>query len=134
MLADFKNDTPNYLHVNLLFYSRYGRHIRINRGVFNNSSAMFTDLGGITLEEDVLIAPRMSVLTVGHPENPAQQRGLTFIIKKNTWIDAGVIILPNATVGENAIVAAGAVVNKDVPANTLVSSVPARMLKTIDGV
>jgi len=89
VLADISNNIPNDLLVNLPSYSGCGKHICINRGVFINSSAMFTDLGGITLEENVLIAPRVSVLTVNHPENPAQQRGLAFIIKKNAWIGAG---------------------------------------------
>jgi acetyltransferase-like isoleucine patch superfamily enzyme len=52
-------------------------------------------------------------------------------IKKNAWIGAGVTILPGVTVGENAIVAAGAVVSKDVPDNTIVGGIPAKLIKTI---
>jgi acetyltransferase-like isoleucine patch superfamily enzyme len=54
------------------------------------------------------------------------------VIKKNAWIGAGAIILPGVTVGENAIVAAGAVVNKDVADNTIVAGVPAKKIKNID--
>ena len=52
-------------------------------------------------------------------------------IKKNAWIGAGATILPGVTVGENAVVAAGAVVSKDVPANTIVGGIPAKTIKTI---
>lgn len=92
---------------------------------------MFTDLGGITLEDDVLIAPRVSILTVNHPEDPELRRGLILkpvVIKKGAWIGAGATVLPGVTVGENAIVAAGAVVGKDVPPNTIVGGVPAKVI------
>ena len=133
--ADFtQSEIDETLHVNLPFYSDFGRHIRIGKNVFINSGAIFTDLGGITLEDNVLIAPRVNILTVNHPENPAERRGVILkpvVIKKNAWIGAGATILPGVTVGENAIVAAGAVVSKDVPANTVVSGIPAKVLKTV---
>ena len=130
-----QSEIDDSLHVNLPFYSDFGRHMRIGKNVFINSGAMFTDLGGITLEDNVLIAPRVTILTVNHPENPAKRRGLILkpvIIRKNAWIGAGATILPGVTVGENAIVAAGAVVSKDVPANTIVGGIPAKVLKTIE--
>lgn len=135
LLADITDTAmDDSLHVNLPFYSDFGRHIRIGKNVFINSGAMFTDLGGITLEDNVLIAPRVNILTVNHPENPAQRRGLVLkpvVIKTNAWIGAGATILPGVTVGENAIVAAGAVVSKDVPPDTVVGGIPARVLKKI---
>lgn len=135
LLADITGtEIDDSLHVNLPFYSDFGRHIRIGKNVFINSGAMFTDLGGITLEDNVLIAPRVNILTVNHPENPAQRRGLVLkpvVIRKNAWIGAGATILPSVTVGENGIVAAGAVVSKDVPPNSIVGGIPARVLKNI---
>lgn len=122
------------LRIKLPFYSDFGRHIRIGKNVFINSGVMMTDLGGITIEDNVLIAPRVNILTVNHPENPDERRGLILspvLIRKNAWIGAGATILPGVTVGENAIVAAGAVVSKDVPPNTMVGGVPAKVIKTI---
>lgn len=122
------------LHINLPFYSDFGSHIRFGKNVFINSGAMFTDLGGITIEDNVLIAPRVSILTVNHPENPTDRRGVILqpvVIKQNAWIGAGATILPGVTIGENSIVAAGAVVSRDVPPNSIVGGVPARVIREI---
>ena len=136
VLADItRSRIDESLHVNLPFYTDFGRHIRIGRNVFINTGCVFTDLGGITIEDNVLIAPRVNIVTVNHPENPDERRGLILKpvrIKRNAWIGAGATILPGVTVGENAIVAAGAVVSKDVADNTVVGGVPAKVLKTID--
>ncbi len=121
--------------INLPFFSDFGRHIRLGKNVFINMGCMFTDLGGITIEDDVLIAPQVKILTVNHPTNSTDRRGLILApvhIKKNAWIGAGATILGGVTIGENAIVAAGAVVSKDVPDNTIVGGVPAKVLKEID--
>ena len=77
----------------------------------------------------------MSLITENHPVDPANRKSLDLakiVIKKNAWIGAGAIILPGVTVGENAIVAAGAVVNKDVADNTIVAGVPAKKIKNIN--
>lgn len=125
------------LHVNLPLYSDFGRHLRIGKNVFINTACVFTDLGGITLEDNVLLAPRVNIITVNHPTAPKTRRGVIVkpvIIKQNAWIGAGATILPGVTVGENAIVAAGSVVTKDVPENTIVAGVPAKIIKMIDEV
>ena len=119
---------------NLPLYSDFGRHLRIGKIVFINTGVMFTDLGGITLEDNVLIGPRANLISVNHPLDPAERRGVILspvVIRQNAWIGAGATILPGVTVGENAVVAAGAVVNKDVPPNTVVGGIPAKIIKTI---
>lgn len=119
----------------LPIFSDFGRHIRIGKNVFINAGVMLTDMGGITLHDNVLIGPQAKILSVNHPVNPCQRRGLILspvVIKENAWIGAGATILPGVTVGENAIVAAGTVVSKDVTANTIVAGVPAKVIKTIE--
>ncbi|WP_239256153.1 DapH/DapD/GlmU-related protein [Listeria ilorinensis] len=123
------------LSVNLPIYTDFGRHLRIGKHVFINSQVMFTDLGGIILEDHVLIGPGAKLLSVNHPTDPPIRRGLilkSVLIKRNAWIGAGATILPGVTVGENAIVAANATVTKDVPANTIVAGTPAKVVKHID--
>jgi acetyltransferase-like isoleucine patch superfamily enzyme len=114
-------------------YINYGKNTKIGRNVFINFDCVFLDLGGITIEDGVLIAPKVSLLSEGHPVSPNERQSLVpghVHIKKNAWIGAGATILPGVTVGENAVVAAGAVVSKDVPANTVVGGIPARQIKS----
>ena len=116
-------------------YFNYGKNTKIGKSVFINFDCVFLDLGGITIEENVLIAPKVSLLSEGHPISPNERQSLVpghIHIKKNAWIGAGATILPGVIIGENSVVAAGAVVSKDVPANTVVGGVPAKTLKTIE--
>ena len=116
------------LHIN------YGKHTKIGKNVFINFDCVFLDLGGITIEDNVLIAPKVSLLSEGHKISPDIRHSLTvghIHIKKNAWIGVGATILQGVTIGENSIVAAGAVVSKDVPDNTIVGGIPAKFIKNI---
>lgn len=115
------------------FYTNYGRHISLGKNVFINHACSFLDLGGIVIEDDVMIAPRVNITSENHPTDPATRKTLVpqaVRICRNAWIGAGATILPGVTVGENAVVAAGAVVHRDVPPNTVVGGIPARPIKS----
>jgi len=117
------------------FHINLGIFTRIGKNVFINHACTFLDIGGITIDDDVLIGPNVNLITEGHPLNPAERKSQfvkPVVIKRNAWIGAGATILPGVTVGENAVVAAGAVVNKDVPANMVVAGIPAKIIKTIE--
>ena len=117
------------------FYSDFGENISIGKNVFVNHACTFMDRGGITLEDNVLIGPKVNLITTNHPVNPAERRATVsqpIIIKKGAWIGVGATILPGVTIGENSIVAAGAVVSKDVPDNTIVGGIPAKFIKSIN--
>jgi len=116
-------------------YINYGKHITIGKNVFINFDCTFLALGGITIEDDVLIGPKVSLITENHPLHPEERKGLigkSIHIKRNAWIGANATILPGITIGENAVVAAGAVVSKDVPDNTIVGGIPAKFIKNIN--
>lgn len=116
------------------FYINIGCFTHIGKNVFINHACTFLDMGGITIEDDVLIGPKVNLITEGHPLNPTERQALfvkPIVIKSNAWIGAGATILPGVTVGKNSVVAAGAVVSKDVPDNTVVGGVPAKAIKTI---
>ena len=116
------------LHIN------YGKHTKIGKNVFINFDCVFLDLGGIIIDDNVQIAPKVSLLSEGHPISKENRHSLTvgqIHLKKNAWIGANATILQGVTVGENAIVAAGSVVSKDVPDNTIVGGIPAKIIKTI---
>ena len=117
------------------FSINFGKFTKIGKQVFINHGCSFLDLGGITLEDQVLIGPQVKLVTENHPLNPNERSGLLpkpILIRKNAWIGAGATILPGVTIGENAVVAAGAVVNKDVLDNTVVGGIPSKFLKRID--
>jgi acetyltransferase-like isoleucine patch superfamily enzyme len=116
------------------FFTNFGKFISLGRNVFINHACTFLDMGGITLEDDVLIGPKVNLITENHPLDPSDRKALMckpIVVKRNTWIGAGATILPGVTIGENAVVAAGAVVSKDVPANTIVGGVPAKFIKAL---
>lgn len=115
-------------------YINYGKSISIGKNVFINFNCTFLALGGITIEDDVLIGPKVSLITESHPINPQERKGLigkSIHIKRNAWIGANATLLPGVTIGENAIVAAGAVVSKNVPDNVIVGGIPAKIIKNI---
>lgn len=117
------------------FYTAGGNEIRVGQNVFVNQNCTFYDLGGLDIGDDVMIGPNVSLITAGHPIEPSQRRAATIgqpiVIERNVWIAAGATIIGGVTVGENSVVAAGSVVTRDVPANTLVAGNPARVIRSI---
>ena len=114
------------------FHTNYGRNISIGENVFINHDCSFLDLGGITIDDGVMIAPKVVISSEGHPISIEERNKLTVgrvHIKRNAWIGANVTILPGVTVGENSVVAAGAVVSKDIPDNVVVGGIPAKIIK-----
>lgn len=117
------------------FYTTGGENIRVGRNVFINQNCTMYDLGGIDIADDVMIGPNVSVITSGHPIEPSRRREFVtaapIAIGRNVWIAAGATIIGGVTVGENSVVAAGSVVTRDVPPNTLVGGNPARVIRSI---
>ena len=115
-------------------FINYGKNTRIGERVFINHACSFLDLGGITIEDDVMIAPKVNLLSEGHPVSIKDRNSMvpgSIHIKKGAWIGAGATILAGVTVGENSIVAAGSIVSKDVPDNTVVAGAPSKVIKSI---
>lgn len=120
--------------VSLPFYSDFGSHIRLGEDIFLNQNVTFVDLGGITLEDHVLIGPGCRLISVNHLLEPEKRRGLQLkpiLIKENAWLGANVTVLPGVTIGKNAVVGADSTVTKDVPDNAVVVGSPAKVIKTI---
>jgi acetyltransferase-like isoleucine patch superfamily enzyme len=110
----------------------YGKHLSLGKNIFINFNCIFLALGGIVIEDNVLIGPDVKIISEGHPLSISERQSLMpgkIHIKKNAWIGAGATILPGITIGENSVVAAGAVVSRDVAPNTVVGGVPAKFIK-----
>ena len=117
------------------FYTDFGRNIHFGKNVFVNSACTFMDRGGIYIDDEVFIGPKVNLITINHDINPFN-RNTTICkpihIEKRVWIGVAVTILPGVRIGENSIIGANAVVSKDVPSNTVVGGNPAKVNKTID--
>ena len=129
--------TGENIYVNPPFYIDYGKHIFMGNNVYCNMDCVFLDVNTITIGNNVMLGPRVNLFTAGHPID-ADVRisdlefGLPIVIEDKVWIGGNATILPGVTVGENSIVAAGAVVPKDVPANSIVGGNPARLIRMIN--
>lgn len=107
--------------------------IKLGNNVFINSNCLAMARGGITIEDDVMLAGNVQLLSNNHDEYERQVLLCEeIVIKKGAWIGAGASILPGVTVGKYAIVGAGAIVTKDVPDYSVAVGVPAKIVKTLD--
>jgi len=118
------------------FHCDYGSHIRIGARVFASCGLVALDVAPITIGDDVQIGPNVQLLTPTHPLDPDLRRAKweaaePIVIKSNAWLGGGAIVLPGVAVGENAVVGAGAVVTRDVPANAVVAGNPARVIRSL---
>lgn len=116
------------------FYTDFGKNITIGKDVFINSGCHFQDQGGITVGDGSLIGHNVVLATINHDLNPSMNRKNHYApihIGAHVWIGSNATVLSGVTVGDWAVVAAGAVVAKDVPPYTVVGGVPARILKNI---
>ena len=116
------------------FYTDFGKNLTIGKDVFINSGCHFQDQGGIEIGDGVLIGHNVVLATINHDLNPKKNRKNHYApikIGAHVWIGSNATVLPGVTIGDYAVVAAGAVVTKDVPAMTVVGGVPAKVLRTI---
>lgn len=117
------------------FYTDFGKNITVGRNVFINACCHFQDHGGVTLGDDCLIGHNVVFATLNHGMAPADRASMSpapIHLGKNVWVGSNSTILQGVTVGDNAIIAAGSVVTKDVAANTIVGGVPAKYIRNID--
>ena len=104
----------------------------MGKNIFINNNLKCVARGGITIEDGVMIAPGVTILTVNHDlKDHYVLIPIPVTIKKNAWIGANVTICPGVEIGEGAVIGAGAVVTKDVEPYTVVAGVPAKFIKNI---
>lgn len=126
----FMGDYPNGLSLFTPVQIDFPKQMRFGQHVFISHSFTAMSIGGIDIDDNVQIGPHVTVVTDNHDfANRYILKCKPVHISKNAWIGANVTILPGVTVGENAVVAAGAVVTKDVPAHAIVGGNPAKVLR-----
>ncbi|MDE6709634.1 MAG: sugar O-acetyltransferase [Oscillospiraceae bacterium] len=117
------------------FYTDCGKNIHVGKNVFINAGCCFQDQGGITIGDGVLIGHQAVLATLNHDLDPNNRQSMIpkpIVIGNNVWIGSHATILGGVTIGDNAVIAAGAVVTKDVPENTVAGGVPAKIIKKIE--
>lgn len=116
------------------FICDFGNRVKFGKGVFINHSAILSASGGIEFEDGIMVAPGVRIATINHDMNN-RHTIYTYgkvTIKKNAWLGMNVTICPGVTVGKYAVVAAGAVVTKDVPDYAVVGGAPAKVIRMQD--
>lgn len=130
----FGYTVPETLRVFPPFYSDFGKNIHVGENVFINACCHFQDHGGVTLGDGCRIGHNVVFATLNHGLQP-EERGITYpapiVLGKNVWVGSNSTILQGVTIGGNAVIAAGAVVTKDVEPGTIVGGVPARFIKKL---
>ncbi|MDY0912977.1 DapH/DapD/GlmU-related protein [Rathayibacter festucae] len=112
----------------------FGRNLRLGARVFLNSGCAFQDQGGVTIGDDCLVGHNVVFATLNHGLDPAHRGDLhpgRIVVGSNVWIGANATLLPGVTIGDDAVIAAAAVVTKDVPAGAVVVGAPARVVRNV---
>ena len=116
------------------FYTDFGKNIHIGQRVFINACCHFQDHGGIFIGDDCQIGHNVVFATLNHGLDPKERKSTypaPIVLGRNVWIGANATILQGVKIGDNAVVAAGAVVTKEVEPNTIVGGIPARVIRHI---
>ncbi|UJD91160.1 galactoside O-acetyltransferase [Rahnella aquatilis] len=114
----------------------YGSHIHIGNHFYANFNLTVVDDATVTIGDNVMIAPNVTLATAGHPIAPeiritGQQFSLPIIIEDNVWLGTGVMVNPGVTIGRNSVIGAGSVVTKSIPADVVAAGVPCRVIRPI---
>ncbi|WP_424006337.1 sugar O-acetyltransferase [Haloferax denitrificans] len=119
------------------FRCDYGYNVRVGERFFANFDCVFLDVCPITIGDNCQLGPGVHVYTATHPLDAAErikgpESGEPVTIGDNAWLGGRAVVNPGVTVGDDAVVASGAVVTKDVPDSVVVGGNPARVIKRLD--
>lgn len=129
--------TKNRVYVEPTISFDYGYNIFVGENFYCNFHNIFLDICPITIGDNCLFGPNVQLYTASHPlepgkRNSGQELGKPITIGNNVWIGGSAVVVPGVTLGDNVVVAAGAVVTKSFPDNVVVGGNPARIIKTIE--
>lgn len=136
MINQFFCKTGEEFSIQSPFYCDFGFNISIGENFFSNYNLVILDVAPVTIGDNVLFGPNVSLYTAGHPIHPISRNsgyeyGIPITIGDNVWLGGNVVVTPGVTIGENSVVAAGSVVVKDIPANVVVAGNPCKVIREI---
>ena len=137
LFKELLGSTGNRFYIENPFICDYGYNIHWGENAYANFGCIILDAAPVHIGKNVMMAPRVQLLTATHPlEYKARNTGIEFAkpihIGDNVWIGGGVIINPDVTIGNNSVIGSGSVVVKDIPENVVAVGNPCRVLKSID--
>jgi len=127
-------DIPGRFRLFPPVYSDFGKNISIGEDVFINSGCCFQDQGGVSIGKGCQIGHQVVFATIDHGLMPEQRHDIfmdRIVLEENVWVGSHATILKGVRIGHDSVVAAGAVVTKDVPPRSVVAGVPAKVVKTL---
>lgn len=124
------------IHIEQPFHCDYGKNIEVGDNFFVNYNCIILDVGKVTIGDNVMFAPNVSIYTAGHPVHPESRNtgyeyGIAITIGDNVWIGGNVVITPGITIGNNVVIGAGSVVTKDIPDNVIAVGNPCKVIREI---
>ncbi|GAA0337858.1 maltose acetyltransferase domain-containing protein [Bacillus carboniphilus] len=136
LLKELLGSTGVQVMIEPSFRCDYGYNIHVGENFFANFNCVFLDVCEIRFGDNCMLAPGVHIYTATHPLDAAERNtgyeyGKPVTIGNNVWVGGLAVINPGVTIGDNAVIASGAVVTKDVPANVVVGGNPARVIKEI---
>eukprot|EP01102_Stenamoeba_stenopodia_P008358 TRINITY_DN2400_c0_g4_i1.p1 TRINITY_DN2400_c0_g4~~TRINITY_DN2400_c0_g4_i1.p1 ORF type:complete len:239 (-),score=54.35 TRINITY_DN2400_c0_g4_i1:110-784(-) len=151
ILKEWFGSTGENIYIEPTFRCDYGSNIYVGNNFYMNFDCVILDVARVYIGENVMCGPKVQIYTATHPLEakdrlfqdpngviqPAREMGKSIKIGSNVWLGGGCIICPGVTIGDNTTIAAGAVVTKDIPANSVAAGVPARVIRELppwDGV
>ena len=136
ILKELLGKTKEKFTIEQNFWCDYGYNIEIGENFYTNHNVVILDCAKVTFGDNVFIAPNCGFYTAGHPldaetRNKGLENAKPITIGNNVWLGAGCSVLPGDTIGDNAVIGAGSVVTKDIPAHVLAFGNPCKVVKEI---
>lgn len=136
ILKELLGKTKETFRIEQPFMCDYGCNIEIGENFYSNHNLIILDANKVFLGDNVFIAPNCSFYTAGHPlDCETRNKGLEYAkpikVGNNVWIGGNVVVLPGITIGDNVVIGAGSVVNKDIPSNVVAVGNPCRVIKEL---
>lgn len=136
LMRDILGSPGENAHIEPPFYCDYGKNISVGRNFYANFNCTILDVGKVTIGDNVMFAPNVSLYTAGHPIHPDSRNsgyeyGIAITIGDNVWLGGNVIVNPGVTIGSNVVIGAGSVVTKDIPDNVIAVGSPCRVVREI---
>ena len=118
------------------FYCDYGYNVSVGKNFFCNYDCVFLDCGKITIGDEVMFGPKVSLYTANHPIDPVvrshhHDHGIPITVGSNVWIGGNTVVCPGVNIGDNTVIGAGSVVTHDIPANVVAAGNPCRVIRPI---